>query len=493
MHISKLLADLKTSYSRDFEVNNLVDSSKNIASGDTFLAIGNGEKFIADAIKNGAASVIVDSGCKDSYPNYDIAKVDNLQSNLPKILDVFYSFKQKAPKVKLFGVTGTNGKSSVCHYFNQIIKSLDLKVGNIGTLGVGDIDNMEPSPLTTPSIISVYNSIQSLADNGTQYIGMEVSSHALDQDRISGIDFEAVAFTNLTQDHLDYHMTMDNYFNAKARLFINYRSKFKIINIDDQYGEKLYGLCKKDFENTFSITIKDKPADVSCKIQSQDQFSTYFNLQTPWGNFSNIKTNIIGDFNIANLITAVASAHVVLQDKKINFETLLDTIKDLKPVPGRFNLINKNVDKPLVIVDFAHTPNALLNILLAIKSNFNKNIITVFGCGGERDKGKRPIMTEIALKHSSKVIITEDNPRSEPVDNIIQDMIAEIKNTPAFSNLIIEPSRKKSIYLAIEMAKNDEIVLIAGKGHETDLIVGEERIHFVDSEVAKQALVDIWK
>lgn len=446
---------------KDIYSGNLEYDSRKIVSGDIFVALkGNlvdGHKYIDKAVENGASAVIVSEKVELKY-DVDYFLVEDLRAQLGVIASNFYDHPEK--KLKIIGVTGTNGKTTTTYLIEQILGS--EKVARIGTVEYKIGDEIIEAPNTTPESLDLIKLSKKAVDKGLEYLVMEVSSHGLTSGRVDMLEFDIAVFTNLTPEHLDYHKDMEDYFNAKKNLFKKLKNKSNsVINIDDKYGDILY----KEFSGiSYSL---NKEADLDLKVLNEFKF------------------NLLGKFNMYNLLAALGVAKIL----KIDFDVLKKRVSLIKGAPGRFENVDIGQDFK-VVVDYAHTGDALENILQGIKDlKVKGKIITVFGCGGDRDKTKRPVMANIAEKYSDLVIVTSDNPRTEDPTLIINDIIIGFEN----KNYLIEIDRESAIKKAVLNAEKDDIILIAGKGHENYQILGLEKIHFDDREVAIKVINELYE
>ncbi|MDO4535347.1 MAG: UDP-N-acetylmuramoyl-L-alanyl-D-glutamate--2,6-diaminopimelate ligase [Clostridium perfringens] len=455
-------------------INKICYDNRKIELNDVFVCIKgfkvDGHTFIDDAIKKGAKAIIVQDDVEiDS--DITVIKVKDTRKALAIVGSNFYD--NPKDKLKIIGITGTNGKTTSAFIIKSILEKAGYKTGLIGTIANYIGDEKVDAVRTTPESLELHELFNEMVEKGVKYCVMEVSSHSLDLDRVYGVEFVSGIFTNLTRDHLDFHKTFENYYKAKAKLFD--RSKYSIVNIDDSYGMKLIQDIKdKNIDTivkTFSIENK---ADFKAFNINGDSLGSRFKIDIE-GNIYDMEINIPGLYNIHNVLGCIACAKALEISIDIIKEAVLDII-----VPGRCEMVAKNRNLPYtIIVDYAHTPDGLENILNTIKGFVKGKIITVFGCGGDRDKVKRPQMGEIACKLSDIAVITSDNPRSEEPISIISD----IKDGLSYDNFIVEENRAKAIEKAIDMAKKDDVILIAGKGHETYQILKDKTIHFDEREV----------
>lgn len=485
MKLKELLKALKSCEIQGFEDTEIFDiqyDSRAVGKGSLFVAIkgekADGNLFAPQAVEKGAVAVVTDrskeSGVRSQEYAATIIYVPNAREALAKISAAFYG--EPASKLKLLGITGTNGKTTTSFLVESILREAGLNPGVIGTINYRYAGKVLPAPNTTPESLDLQRLLKDMVDNGVKAVVMEVSSHALDQERVGGCIFDAGVFTNLTQDHLDYHLTMDKYFEAKARLFTDFidEGRVAVINMDDPKGEEL---SKRAVGRVMGYGGKGRggvniyPKEIALGV---DGIKGIF--MTPAGEVK-VKSSLIGEFNLYNILAAVG-AGVGLG---LPVEAIEKGISDLKNVPGRLERVDAG--QPFtILVDYAHTPDALERVLSTIRGLTDKKIITVFGCGGDRDKGKRPIMGKIAAEYSDVVIVTSDNPRTEDPLKIIEDIKAGI------TGVRVIPDRREAIREAIREANEGDVVLLAGKGHEDYQIVGKEKIHFDDREEALKAV-----
>lgn len=442
--------------------------SRKIKKGDIFVALEgaafDGHKFIDMAVENGASAVI---GSKEIELNHDVTYivVKDLRQQLGVIASNFYKWPQK--QLEIVGITGTNGKTTTTYLLEQILG--EDKVSRIGTVEYKIGNEIIPAPNTTPESLDLIKICRKSVDRGIKYLIMEVSSHALEMGRVEMIDFDVTAFTNLTPEHLDYHKNMEEYFSAKRKLFYKTKNRVNtVFNTDDFYGKRLfdefggisYGIDSGDLNaSMISHSLKTQKIELSFK-----EFQKKINIK------------LQGKFNVYNLLTAVGVAIRL----GLSLEKITDRLEKLESAPGRFECIEAGQDF-MVVVDYAHTADALENILSALNEIKIEKIITVFGCGGDRDPSKRKPMAETAEKLSDIVIVTSDNPRTEDPVKILGEVSKGLSSLKAS---LLEIDREKAIEMAVKMAEKNDIVLIAGKGHEDYQIIGKEKIHFDDKEVA---------
>ncbi len=434
--------------------------SRKIKPGDVFIALktinNDGHKYIEKAIENGASKVIAEYGSYEA----ETLIVDDTRKYLEKYLIKNYSYLFE--KIKLIGITGTNGKTTSAYLINQALNKLSIKSAYIGTIGFYIEQKIKDLPNTTPDILEIYELLEMAYYNNCQYVVMEVSSQAIDHNRIVSLNFDYTIFTNLTEDHLDYHQTMENYLKCKQQLFNLLKPNgIAIINSDDQYYKNFI------FSHNQNITYGFKNSNYQITNYKFDQKS-YFTVNDK----DNYNMKILGKYNIYNVLIVI----ILLEQLNIEKAIIKKVVSELTPPVGRMDMINYN--DATIIIDYAHTPDAVLNIITTVKEMTNKKIVTIIGCGGDRDKEKRSLMGIIASNLSSYVIFTSDNPRSEDPYKIIQDMIVNISKR----NYEIIVERDKAIKKGIQILEKNDILLILGKGHETYQIIKDEKIYFDDKE-----------
>lgn len=442
---------------------NIQTNSKMVKPGDTFIALKglthDGHDFVDEAIKNGATKVIVERG---SY-NVETIYVSDTKKYLVEYL--YNNYYDEIKDIKLIGITGTNGKTTSCFLVYQMLNKLNIPCAYIGTLGFYLKDKIIKLENTTPDLLSLYNLLLQCKEEEIKYVVMEVSSHALELERVSGLKFSYAVFTNLTVDHLDFHHNIENYINSKAKLFTMLTSDgIAIINNDDECKEKMmihdhtitYGFNKSDFQ-VLKYKINDNGTNFTLKYKNK---------------LYEIETSLLGRYNIYNLLTMIIVIHKI----GILLDDLIIKIPLLKAPPGRFDTIN--YDNKKIIIDYAHTPDAVFNILNTINEFSKGKIYSIIGCGGNRDKTKRNKMTFYATTLSNKAILTSDNPRNERIEDIISDMLKGIVKT----NYEIIIDRKGAIKYGLEILKENDILVILGKGHEDYQIIGDKKYYHNDKE-----------
>lgn len=466
----------------NYQLRHLQLDSRNVAAGDVFLAIPgvaqHGKDFIDQALAKGAALVLTDSaGVEDSR----VIVLPELMQILPSLVASFY--QQPAADMALVGITGTNGKSSTAFFINQLAQSVQRNAQVIGTLGYGNFNNLTPLANTTPHYVDVQKILAQAKTEQADLVAMEVSSHALAQQRLAGLQFNVAVFTNLTRDHLDYHGSMQAYGAAKAALFQADMCQAAVINVADEFGRQLAG----------SITVPLLVYGNREQCQGFSQFLAYSDVIATTSGYQFTISNaterhslhlpLLGEFNIQNVLAAIGSLQLLGYD----LATLVKAATSLIAVPGRMEQFICT-DEFAAVIDYAHTPDALQQALLSLRQHSAGRLWCVFGCGGDRDKGKRPIMGQIAELYADHVIITADNPRSEDILTICEDIAAGMSPDARYQ---IEPNRQAAIKLALTSAQPDDIVLIAGKGHETIQIIGQQQIAYDERGYVQQLVTEL--
>lgn len=493
--LCELLQGLITLESKfDRPITGLTLDSRKIQSGDLFFAKAgiqlDGREFITEVIAKGAAAVIVNTDFPDEkihlQKNVPIIPLQKLTGAIGLIAARFYDYPTR--DMQIIGVTGTNGKTSTTHFIAQALTLAGFKCGIIGTLGAGIYGHLTPTDLnlTTPEPIALQHILAEFRDAGVKFVAMEVSSHSLVQERINGIEFSTAVFTNLTRDHLDYHGDMENYAQAKRLLFDRTELKNVVINGDDEYGRKwLPELVHKVPTYIYSQNAaRQEWSGISCVYVHHANFNRAgisASLHTPWGDGLLHNSHLIGRFNLSNLLATL----IVLRLFDIPLQDILLYLGQVQGVVGRMEALNHDHNKPLVVIDYAHTPDALEQVLRVLREHCDGKLWCVFGCGGDRDRGKRPLMGKIVEDMADHIVITNDNPRRENPRQIIKEIVAGMVN-PTYA--VIEHDRRRAIAHAINCAHANDIVLIAGKGHEPYQIIGEEKLPFSDMLEAQLVL-----
>lgn len=472
----------------DVNLASITLDSRAVTQGCLFVAVKghqtDGRQFIPQAIAGGAAAVLVDTDCKTEHlqfqmnGNVPVIRFFNLAQHLSGIAGKFYNHPSN--HLTLVGVTGTNGKTTISQLFAQWVQLLGQKAAVMGTIGNGLYGHIKAAANTTGSAVEIQSSLADFVAQGADLAAIEVSSHGLVQYRVEALNFAAAVFTNLSRDHLDYHRTMENYASAKKRLFTELQTKRQIINADNAIGAQWLRALPQ------AVAVSCNPAFVPNNKTWLKVTALSFNskgariyFDSVWGS-GEIESALIGAFNVSNLLLVMAT----LLSLGYDLAKLIKTAPHLTGVCGRMEMFSA-LHKPTVIVDYAHTPDALEKALAAARLHCNGKLWCVFGCGGDRDAGKRPIMAEIAEKTADCVVITDDNPRTESPEGIIEDILKGLKH-PANARVI--HGREKALEFAVKSAVENDVILVAGKGHEDYQIIGTVRHYFSDREVVQQLL-----
>ena len=457
------------------EYNGIEYDSRKIDKNFIFIALDganvDGHNFIDAAVEKGASCIVISKEVELKH-NVSYVLVENLRQKLGYIASNYFNWPQK--KMKIIGVTGTNGKTSSTYMIEKLLGN--KKLTRIGTIEYKIDDEIIEAVNTTPESLDLIKIFDKSLKKGIEYVIMEVSSHSLELGRVETLDFDYALFTNLTQDHLDYHKTMENYFLAKKKLFLKLKNvENSVINVDDEYGRKLYGEFSQKTVNILSYGLK--------KGELRGEFLSDNEIKIKYKDKELIsKYKLLGDFNLYNTLGAVGIILKLGED----LEKIVERIESLEPAPGRFETVECGQNYK-VIVDYAHTPDALENVIKVARNIKNRGkVITIFGCGGDRDRTKRPVMAKISEEYSDITILTSDNPRTENPEQIF----TEVKKGFKFQDRhIFEPDREEAIRKAISIARKNDIILITGKGHETYHIIGLKKYHFDDKEIARREIV----
>ncbi|MCK5725495.1 MAG: UDP-N-acetylmuramoyl-L-alanyl-D-glutamate--2,6-diaminopimelate ligase [Thiotrichaceae bacterium] len=466
-------------------VSQLTLDSREVTKGGVFIALQgeaeHGVEYAEKADEHGAVAILLeDKQCFVSLST-PCFTIPNLRKHLGTLANRFYGAPSES--ISVIGVTGTDGKSTVSHFIADALNHLGKKSAVIGTLGVGIPGTLVSTGLTTPDVLTVHRLLAELKAEGVETVIMEVSSHALDQGRVDGVKFETALLTNLGRDHLDYHHDLATYRDAKAKLFSRSELQHIVVNAEDDFGKILFNQYRKTSIDTtsFSSTTDDSHSIVSAQNASYTPNGIEAEIVYQAKSYP-IKVSVIGEFNLENILATMA----VLLTMNLSIEQVLDSLSAIKTVPGRMERVN-NEQGILVVVDYAHTAGALMAALSAVKAHTSNRILCVFGCGGDRDKGKRPLMARVAEENAQMVVLTDDNPRSEMPFQIIHDMIEGLEHP---EHVAVEHDRAKAIHFAIQSASHGDSVLIAGKGHETTQLIAGITHPFSDYEQAMLALAE---
>lgn len=469
---------------KEIEIRDLVLDSRKVKAGDLFIAVKghhfDATTFIEQALLAGASAVLAETEQAEKHLNIDYVQQKpvicyyQLSAHLSEIAGKFYNEPSK--KLTLVGVTGTNGKTTISQLLAQWVEMLGYKAAVMGTIGNGLLGQVTAAKNTTGSALEIQSSLASFVEAGADFAAIEVSSHGLVQHRVEALDFNAAIFTNLSRDHLDYHGTMENYAQAKKRFFFELNSNWKVLNADDPIGaawlaelpQAVAVSCNANFQPNTEKWLKATSVQFT-------QEGAVIEFASSWGN-GTLNSPLIGAFNVSNLLLVMAT----LLALGYPLEALTNQVSKLKGVCGRMEMI-KVAGKPAVIVDYAHTPDALEKALTAAREHCSGKLWCVFGCGGDRDRGKRPIMASIAERFADMVIVTQDNPRTEDPEKIEAEIVAGFTS---MDNVGLIPDREDAIAFAINGAAENDLILIAGKGHEEYQIIGDEVLYFSDQESA---------
>ncbi|PID49614.1 MAG: UDP-N-acetylmuramoyl-L-alanyl-D-glutamate--2,6-diaminopimelate ligase [Proteobacteria bacterium] len=461
---------------------------RQLVPGEVFIALqgtkAHGILYAQDAVVAGAIAVVYEPEGVDVLPKLAVPliAVPNLANLLGEIAARFY--QQPAKDLFVVGVTGTDGKTSVTHFISEALQVLGDKAAVLGTLGIGMPGRLQVATHTTPDAIRVQQHLHDLRQQDFTALAMEVSSHALDQGRVNAVPFHTAVLTNLTRDHLDYHGTVEAYAEAKRRLFFWPGLRQVVLNLDDAFGQSIW----RDLQHTdvqlsaYGVGDVDNypPRSVMAKQVRFTQAGIEAEIVTPVG-AGLLRAPVLGQFNLHNLLATLA----VLLGKGIGLDDALNALRQVKTVPGRMERVQGPVGAALTVVDYAHTPGALEQVLKAVRVHTTGRLLCVFGCGGDRDKGKRPLMAAVAERLADQVIVTDDNPRTESPASIFADIATGFAES---AQLVFEHDRGKAIRWAIQQAGAGDTVLIAGKGHETVQILADRTVPFDDRAQASSAL-----
>lgn len=454
--------------------------SRKVRPGDLFLALPgekyDGRQFIKQAVANGASAVIAEAPAANIVENSKIPFIElpQLQQRAGELASRFYGDPSRAMHV--VGITGTNGKTTTSRVIAQLVRALGKPCGVIGTLGATLADDIGAADNTTPDAVSLQRQLAQWLAQHVVIVSMEVSSHALQQGRVNGVEFATAIYTNLSHDHLDYHGSMDAYGQAKLRLFAQRGLRHAIVNVDDPFSDQVLAAVPSGV-NVVTYSAMGAAADVRIENTQFHTGGVRGQLRSPWG-VANFSSPLPGDFNLANMAAAVAALALAGED----LLAVLDAVAALQPVPGRMQVIPNTLGLQ-VIVDYAHTPHALEQVLKALRPHVSGELVTVFGCGGDRDRQKRPAMARVACALSDRVVVTSDNPRTEDPQAIMREIEAGCSG-----NYALVADRAQAINIAVAGAASGDCVVIAGKGHENYQLVGDARLPFSDAAQAHAAL-----
>jgi len=467
-------------------VHAITDDSRAVTGGSLFVAVKgervDGHGFVEQAIRAGAVAVVAQASVVSGPLPF--ARVADSRKALGLLGSRFYG--DPSARLKMIGVTGTNGKTTTTYLCKALLEGIGRRVGLIGTVGYQIGQETLPASHTTPGALELQELLAKMVECGLTAAVMEVSSHALALDRTSGCEYDVAVFTNLTQDHLDFHHTMDEYFEAKLRLFTGLAGgqkagKRAIVNVDDPRGDAIRAACPAP---VWGYAIHNQ-ADLKAERVRLSLTGTIFTAATPAGTFT-VESRLVGEHNVYNLLGAIG---VALHDGATS-DQICEATAHISNVPGRFERVSSGQDFT-VVVDYAHTEDALVRLLTAAQALKTDRIITVFGCGGDRDRGKRPKMGRAAVEYSDVVVLTSDNPRTEDPLAILREVEVGVRDALERRSHVqyhLVPDRREAIGAAIREARRGDMVLIAGKGHEDYQIIGNKKFHFDDREVAREAI-----
>jgi UDP-N-acetylmuramoyl-L-alanyl-D-glutamate--2,6-diaminopimelate ligase len=504
MSLSRLLEGLVTlDTDQDREISGLALDSRRVQTGDLFFAcsggVTHGVDYALHAVEQGAAAIVYDVQSQSRIDTLmhvltgplpgklPLFAVADLQEHIGEIAARFY--RQPSRDQFVIGITGTNGKTSCSHYLAQALARRMGDCGLIGTLGYGLYGRLAHGLHTTPDALQLQTELASIHSAGARHVVMEVSSHGLDQRRVNGVAFDAAVLTNLSHDHLDYHGSLDSYAAAKQRLFRMPGLRYAVINQDDTFGRRLISQLSTPPTGQAPAGLKvlsygfDQAADVRATARRFDADGFELQVSTPWGD-GVLSSRLLGRFNASNLLAALAT--LLLMDLPLD-QVLVD-LGQTRAVNGRMEHFGGSASQPLVVVDYAHTPDALQQVLETLREHCRGQLWCVFGCGGDRDRDKRPRMGAIAEQIADRLIITDDNPRHEQGAAIIQDILAGIL-LPA--QVIVNQDRAAAISYAVQSAKAGDVVLVAGKGHEEYQLVGDQILPFSDRQQVRHLLGEV--
>jgi UDP-N-acetylmuramoyl-L-alanyl-D-glutamate--2,6-diaminopimelate ligase len=473
----------------DVTVSGVQMDSRLLQAGDLFIACFgrsyDARNYINDAIDKGVVAVLADCGGEwqgvRHVNDVIVIAIDNLSAKISEIAARF--FAHPSEKLYVFGITGTNGKTSCSQFIAQALTLLGYQCGVMGTLGYGICGQLKETHLTTPDAVFTQRALAEMVRDHIDPVVMEVSSVGLHQRRVQAVHFDTAIFTNLTRDHLDYHENMEAYGENKKKLFTSAGLRTAIVNLDDPYALSIINALAKDVE-VLTYSINNPIASVHAEQLTLSRSGFDARINTPYGQGS-ISGKLIGYFNFSNILAVITALVTYLSSRdELNIQQLFDRLSDLQPVNGRMELIGKS-GEITAIVDYAHTPDGLRSALVGVRDHFEGKIWCVFGCGGNRDKGKRPMMGEIAEQYADRIILSDDNPRNEEGDDIVQHILSGISDR---SVVTIQRDRAKAIAYAIQQAEPGDVVLVAGKGHETYQDIGGNRLIFSDTNQVRLAL-----
>jgi UDP-N-acetylmuramoyl-L-alanyl-D-glutamate--2,6-diaminopimelate ligase len=470
----------------DITVGSITQDSRDVVKGTLFVALKgtqqHGLAYADIAERQGAVAILWEADDQVSLPDVAIPLIEikDLREHLGLIADRFY--QSPAQSLKMIGITGTDGKTSISHFIAQALPDCAV----IGTIGVGKLDELQKATHTTPDVITVHKTLSALKAHGVKTVAMEVSSHALDQGRIAHVAFDVVVLSNLSRDHLDYHGTVEAYADAKEKLFAWPNLTARVLNLDDVYGRKLAGKYPDHVLGYGIGDVMDYPPGslvaASARFSSNGIQATIHYA----GQQSQLNVSVLGRFNLSNLLAALGA----MIGLGLSVDEAVTALNQVHIVEGRMEKVSGDDAQVLVVVDYAHTPNALQTVLQALREHVadQSQLICVFGCGGDRDAGKRPLMAQAAEQNADVIIVTDDNPRSENPQKIMQDIMAGFQDA---EKVTVEHDRASAIHVALTQAQKGDVVLIAGKGHEQGQILATGVVPFSDKAEANKVLQEL--
>lgn len=464
----------------DVAISGITLDSRQVEAGYLFVAVqgnsGHGLKWAEQAVDRGCAAIIHDGRMAAPDLNVPVIRFDELGRRLGELASRFWAAPSE--EMTVAAVTGTNGKTSVAHFLAQAWQQAYGCAGLVGTLGYGPLDRLEPAANTTPDAFTLNAILARCIDDGIMHVAMEVSSHALDQGRPETVQMDAAVFTNLSRDHLDYHRDMEAYAASKKRLFTEYAPKFAIINCDDATGRSWLG----EFAGRMEVLGYglDADAELRAEVLAQDGDGMSLRLVSPWGP-AELRCGLLGRFNASNLLAAAGALTLL----GMPWEETVRELEMLDPVPGRMMRMGGKPGQPVVVIDYAHTPDALAQSLRAVREHLGGRLVCVFGCGGNRDRGKRGEMGRTVESLADQVIVTSDNPRFESPTSIINDVLGGMERP---GQALVETDRAAAISRAIACARPGDIVMVAGKGHERWQEIAGRRMPFSDEATVRAVL-----
>ncbi|MDA0910647.1 MAG: UDP-N-acetylmuramoyl-L-alanyl-D-glutamate--2,6-diaminopimelate ligase [Proteobacteria bacterium] len=469
-----------------FLIENLYQDHRLVTKNDGFIAlkgqVHDGHRYVSKLRDQGIKLILVeDIELIDPQDIPFVIEIRNLKSILASLASWFYDYPSEQQNI--FAVTGTNGKTSICHFLAQSLSSLKHKVGVLGTIGNGIFPKLEDSALTTLDNLSLQRMLKSFYDQDADTVAMEASSHAISQQRILNVNIQTAIFSNLDVDHLDYHQTMEQYFQAKRQLFKLASVKKCVINLDNDYGRALYAeLIEEQEKEVFSFSLVNSQADCYMPIALISPQGFVVDIFFKNNKALDITIPIIGEYNVSNIAAVVCS----LLANAYPFADVLKTLNDLQNPKGRLEKLVAD-GKAVVVIDYAHTADALAKALQAVRVQTKGKLYCVFGCGGSREHSKRPLMAKAAQQYADFVIVTEDNSRTDDIKDIVQDILLGFDED--FAEFIVIEERKQAIEYALSIANAHDVILLAGKGHETYLDKNHQKTHFDEREV----VLDFWR